>query len=88
MLYTLKVWLLDDFSIPTAIIYSLMEKTLLSWLGSAFYIYKNSNTQFNELFYIHSIDIFLKEVILCRKISLKFLAQGWNYLDYFTLSLW
>ena len=27
MLYILKMWLLDDFSFPVAIIYCLMEKT-------------------------------------------------------------
>lgn len=76
MLYILKMWLLDDFSIAVAIIYCLMEKTLLSWLGSIFYIYENSNTKFNELFYILFTVVFLKEVILCRKTPLKFLTQG------------
>lgn len=76
MLQILRVWRLDAFSIPVSITYSLMGRTLLSWLGSIFYIYENSNAQFNGLFCIHSTAIFLKEVILWRKISLKFFIQG------------
>ena len=72
MLYILKMWLLDNFSFPVAVIYCLMEKTLLSWLGSIFYIYENSITQFNLIFTV----VFLKQVILCRKTPLKFLTQG------------
>lgn len=59
MLYILKMWLLDDFSIPVAISYCLMEKTLLSGLGSIFY--ENLTHNLMSFFIFFSQLFFLKK---------------------------